>query len=78
MHTMFDKMVDICAENEQTTFADMYKKLAECGFDKDLASLWELDMFKQQNPYLPKSERKLTPKLLKCSSGSWKTKSGNA
>lgn len=25
-----------------------------------------------------KSERKLTPKLLKCSSGSWKTKSGNA
>ena len=64
MHTMFDKMVDICAENEQTTFADMYKKLAECGFDKDLASLWELDMFKQQNPYLPKIRAEIDTKII--------------
>ena len=64
MHTMFDKMVDICAENEQTTFADMYKKLAECGFDKDLASLWELDMFKQQNPYLPKIRVEIDTKII--------------
>ena len=61
---MYDQMSEICSENEQVTFAEMYKSLEEKGFGKDLAELWELNMFKQQNPYLPKIRSEIDTKII--------------
>ncbi len=64
LRAMYDQMSEICSENEQITFAEMYKSLEERGFAKDLAELWELNMFKQQNPYLPKIRSEIDTKII--------------
>ena len=64
LRAMYDQMSEICSENEQITFAEMYKSLEEKGFGKDLAELWELNMFKQQNPYLPKIRSEIDTKII--------------
>lgn len=64
LRAMYDQMSEICSESEQITFAEMYKSLEEKGFGKDLAELWELNMFKQQNPYLPKIRSEIDTKII--------------
>ena len=64
LRAMYDQMSEICSEKEQVTFAEMYKSLEEKGFGKDLAELWELNMFKQQNPYLPKIRSEIDTKII--------------
>lgn len=64
LHSLFDTMVDIYHDNEEIVFADLIKKIADSGFDKDLNSLWELEMFKQQNPYIQKIRNEIDTKII--------------
>ncbi len=63
LREMLDTMVDICNGSDGIAFADMYRILGEKGFAKDLTALWELEMLKQQNPYLPKIRREIDTKI---------------
>lgn len=64
MRSMFDNMVEICSDDESIKFVDMFKRLSERGFEKDLGSLWELDMLKQQNPYVFKIRSEIDTKII--------------
>lgn len=61
---LFDKMVEIYHNCENFDCAKMQQALNSSGFGADLNMLWEVDMFKQQNPYITKIREEIDMKII--------------
>lgn len=64
LQTFFDKMVEIYNDNPEFDKAKMLEAMESNGFGKELNSLWELKMFRQQNPYITKIREEIDMKIV--------------
>lgn len=64
LHALFDTMVEIYNNREECASAEMVQEICAKGFEKDLTGLWELEMLKQQNPYISKIRSEIDTKII--------------
>lgn len=66
LRKFFDTLLEISHDNEDTELKseDVCKALQDKGQGKELAALWELEMFRQQNPYINKIREEIDTKII--------------
>lgn len=64
LHALFNTMAEIYNSREECSYAEMMQEIVNKGFEKDLAGLWELEMLKQQNPYISKIRSEIDTKII--------------
>ena len=55
---------EVYDDDEEIQSDGLCKLLQEKGLEKDLAALWELEMFRQQNPYINKIREEIDTKII--------------
>lgn len=63
LRNMLDFIFDLSHEHEELTPEQLGKELSEAGFDKELANLWELEMLRQQKPFVGKLKIEINTKI---------------
>ena len=64
LQQLFDVLVEVYHDDEEIQSDGLCKLLQEKGLEKDLAALWELEMFRQQNPYINKIREEIDTKII--------------
>ena len=66
LRKFFDTLLEISHDGEDAELSseDVCKALQEKGLGKELAALWELEMFRQQNPYINKIREEIDTKII--------------
>ena len=66
LRKFFDTLLEISHDNEDVELKseDVCKALQDKGQGKELAALWELEMFRQQNPYINKIREEIDTKII--------------
>lgn len=64
LQLFFDALVEIYHDNEELKSDELCKLLPEKGLGKELVSLWELEMFRQQSPYINKIREEIDTKII--------------
>ena len=64
LQNLFDKMVEIYNDNPEFDRDKMSEAMEKSGFGKELNSLWELKMFRQQTPYIAKIREEIDMKIV--------------
>ena len=66
LRKFFDTLLEISHDNEDVELKseDVCKALQDKGLGKELAALWELEMFRQQNPYINKIREEIDTKII--------------
>ena len=63
LRNMLDFIFDLSHEHEELTPEQLGKELSEAGFEKELANLWELEMLRQQKPFVGKLKIEINTKI---------------
>ncbi len=69
LNLFWNKITDICQENENLNAESFWQKLVEENMDKYAASLWEVKMIKQQNPFISKLREEINNKIIEIQLG---------
>ena len=66
LRKFFDTLLEISHDNEDAELKseDVCKALQDKGQGKELSTLWELEMFRQQNPYINKIREEIDTKII--------------
>lgn len=64
LQLFFDALVEIYHDKEELKSDELCKLLPEKGLGKELVSLWELEMFRQQSPYINKIREEIDTKII--------------
>ncbi len=64
MRKLLDCMLEAFQENDRLDFAAMYSLLKDKGLGKEMSQLWEVAMFKQQNPEIYKIREDIDTKII--------------
>lgn len=63
LHSMLDTIFEIYHGQEEITAEMLTKALNERGFDRELGNLWELEMLRQQKPYITRLREEINTKI---------------
>ena len=69
LNLFWNKITEICQENENLNAESFWQKLVEENMDKYAASLWEVKMIKQQNPFISKLREEINNKIIEIQLG---------
>ncbi len=69
LNVFWNKITDICQENENLNTESFWQKLVEENMDKFAASLWEVKMIKQQKPFINKLREEINNKIIEIQLG---------
>lgn len=64
MRKLLDCMLEAFQENDRLDFTAMYSLLKDKGLGKEMSQLWEVAMFKQQNPEIYKIREDIDTKII--------------
>lgn len=64
MRKLLDCMLEAFQENDRLDFAAMYSLIKDKGLGKEMSQLWEVAMFKQQNPEIYKIREDIDTKII--------------
>ena len=69
LNLFWNKITEICQENENLNAESFWQKLVGENMDKYAASLWEVKMIKQQNPFISKLREEINNKIIEIQLG---------
>ena len=69
LNVFWNKITDICQENENLNAESFWQKLVDENMDKFASSLWEVKMIKQQKPFISKLREEISNKIIEIQLG---------
>ncbi|MBQ8784712.1 MAG: DNA primase [Alphaproteobacteria bacterium] len=69
LNVFWNKITDICQENENLNADIFWQKLVDENMDKFASSLWEVKMIKQQKPFISKLREEISNKIIEIQLG---------